>query len=154
MESDQADARDQLAALQADRVALAARITQPWWWDVALGLLFAGFISSYSSHSVWVIVAALVLFLAGVRGLIAVYRRITGVWWDASKVGPVQERVQRALRRLSAGYFALLAVGGAAEFLLDVRGAMVLVGVLLGVVVALSSRWVTRIYVAGLRAAR
>ncbi|MGY1717919.1 hypothetical protein ACI8AG_02575 [Blastococcus sp. SYSU DS0552] len=154
MESDRADARDQLAALQADRAALAARITQPWWWDVALGLLFAGFISSYSFRSIWVIVAALVLYLAGVRGLIAVYRRITGVWWDASKVGPVQERVRRALRRWSAGYLALLALGGAAEFLLDVRGAMVVVGVLLGVAVALSSRWVTRIYVAGLRAER
>ncbi|MCZ2858343.1 hypothetical protein [Blastococcus sp. VKM Ac-2987] len=154
MESDEDDARSQLAALRADRAALADRIVQPWWWDVALGLLLAGFIGSYSSHSIWVIAAALVLFLAGVRGLVAVYRRITGVWWDASRVGPVQGRVQRALRWWSVGYLALLALGGAAEFLLDVRGAMVVVGAVLGIAVALSSRWVTRIYVAGLRAGR
>ncbi|WP_104525990.1 hypothetical protein [Blastococcus atacamensis] len=151
MESDEVDAGTQLAALQAGRAALADRLVQPWWWDVTFGLLFAGFISSYSFHSIWVIAGALAVFAVGVRALMAVYRRITGTWWDARKVGPVQGRVERALRRLSIGYFALLAIGGAAEFLLDVRGAMVGVGVVMGVAAGLSSRWVTRIYVAGLR---
>lgn len=151
-DSDQAAA--QLAALRADQVALAGRIVQPWWYDVALGLLLFGFSSSYSSHDVWVIAGALVLLLAGIAGLVAAYQRITGVWWDAREVGPVQERVRRAIRRWTAGYFVLFALGGAAEFLLDLRGAMVVVGAVLGVSAGLLSRWVTRIYVAGLRAGR
>ncbi|MCZ2836179.1 hypothetical protein [Modestobacter sp. VKM Ac-2985] len=144
----------QLAALEADQVALAERIVQPWWYDVALGLLLFGFFSSYSSHSIWVIAGALVLFLAGIAGLVSAYQRITGVWWDARKVGPVQDRVQRALRQWAVGYVVLFALGGAAEFLLDVRGAMVVVGAVLGASAGLLSRWVTRIYVAGLRAGR
>ncbi|TFV48523.1 hypothetical protein [Blastococcus sp. TF02A-35] len=151
MESE-ADARSQPAALQSDRAALAERLVQPWWWDVAFGVLVAGFLGSYSSRSIWVILAAVVVFAVGVRALVAVYQRITGTWWDASKVGPVQERVRAALRRLLVGYFALLGLGAAAEFLLDVRGAMVVAGVVMGVAAGWSSRWVTRIYVAGLRA--
>ncbi|MCZ2803852.1 hypothetical protein O2W18_01910 [Modestobacter sp. VKM Ac-2983] len=144
----------QLGALRADQSALAGRIVQPWWWDVALGLLFAGFISSYSTHSGWVIGAALLVFLAGVRALGATYRRITGVWWDAREVGPVQERVQRVMRWWGIGFLGLFALGAAAEFLLDLRGAMVVVGALLGALAGLLSRWVTQIYVAGLRAGR
>jgi hypothetical protein len=142
----------QLDVLGADRAALADRIVQPWWWDAASGLLFSGFVSSYAAHDVWVILAALLLYAAGLRGLMAVYRRRTGVWWDARTVGPVQDRVQRAVRWWAIAYCALLALGGAAEFLLDVRGAMVVVGAVLGVSVALLGRWVTRVYAAGLRA--
>ena len=151
---DREAAAAQLDALGADQAAVADRLMQPWWYDVALGLLLFGFFSSYSSHDIWVIAAALVLFFAGCAGLTTAYRRITGTWWDARKVGPVQERVQRAIRRWTIGYFALFGLAAAAEFLLDLRGAMVVAGALLGASVGLLSRWVTRIYVAGLRAAR
>ncbi|MGY2079099.1 hypothetical protein [Modestobacter sp. SYSU DS0657] len=144
----------QLAALQSDRAAVADRLMQPWWYDVALGLLLFGFFGSYSSRSTWVIAGALVVFLAGCAGLMAAYRRITGVWWDARKVGPVQERVQRATRWWAIGFLGLYCVGAAAEFLLDLRGAMVVVAAFLGASAGLLSRWVTRIYVAGLRAGR
>ena len=36
---DRDGAAAQLAALQADRAALADRVMQPWWYDVCLGLL-------------------------------------------------------------------------------------------------------------------
>ena len=150
---DREAAAAQLDALGADQAAVADRLMQPWWYDVGLALLVFGFFSSYSSHSIWVITVALVLFFAGMAGLVTAYRRITGTWWDARRVGPVQERVQRAIRRWTTGYVALFALGGAAEFLLDVRGAMVVAGAVLGASAGLLSRWVTRIYVAGLRAA-
>src|SRR5690349_24584105 len=70
----------QLAALQADRAALADRVLQPWWYDVALGLLLFGFLSSYAFDSLWVTFPALVVFCAGLGALVAAYRRITGVW--------------------------------------------------------------------------
>ena len=151
---DREAAAAQLDVLGADQAALADRIVQPWWWDAASGLLFFGFVSSYSTHDVRVILAALLPYAAGLAGLIAVYRRITGVWWDARQVGPVQDRVQRAVRWWAIAYCVLLALGGAAEFLLDVRGAMVAVGAVLGTSVALLGRWVSRIYAAGLRADR
>ncbi len=54
MESDAIDrdtAAAQLAALRADRVALADRVVQPWWYDVALGLLLLGLLASYALDS-------------------------------------------------------------------------------------------------------
>ena len=144
----------QLGALGADQAALADRIVQPWWWDAALGLGFAAFVASYSSHRLWVIGVAMVGFLVVVRLLGVVYRRTTGVWWDAREVGPVQARVRRAARWWGPVYLAVMVLGAAAEFLLDVRGAMVVAGVVLGTGAALSSRWVSRIYADGLRAAR
>jgi hypothetical protein len=151
---DREAAAAQLDVLGADQAALADRIVQPWWWDAASGLLFFGFVSSYSSHDVRVVLAALVVYAAGLRGLMAVYRRLTGVWWDARTVGPVQDRVQRAVRWWAIAYCGLLVLGGAAEFLLDLRGSMVAVGAVLGLSVALLGRWVTRVYAAGLRAHR
>jgi len=149
---DRQAAADQLAGLAAGRAALADRLVQPWWWDATLGLLLFAFLSTYSLHNTWVTVAATVPLAAGIAGLVVVYKRITGTWWDARKVGPVQGRVRRAMRWWFAGYLAVLALGLAAERLLDVRGAMVAAGAVLGLGAALLSRWVTRIYVAGLRA--
>jgi hypothetical protein len=45
----------------------------------------------------------------------------------------------------------VLGAAAAAEFLLDVRGALVVGAAVLGVGIALISRWWTRIYVAELR---
>ena len=86
MESNELDrdvAAAQLAALQADRVALADRVLQPWWYDVALGLLVFGLLSSYALDSLWVTFPALLLFGAGLAALITAYKRITGLWVQA-----------------------------------------------------------------------
>ncbi|WP_369132491.1 hypothetical protein [Modestobacter sp. I12A-02662] len=80
---DRDDAAAQLAALQADRVALAERVVQPWWYDVALGLLLFGFVASYAFDSLWVTFPAMVVFFAGLGALVAAYKRITGVWVTA-----------------------------------------------------------------------
>jgi hypothetical protein len=83
MESNELDrdgAAAQLAALQADRVALADRVLQPWWYDVALGLLLFGFLASYAFDSLWVTFPALVLFGAGNGALVSAYKRISGLW--------------------------------------------------------------------------
>ena len=149
---DRQAAAAQLAGLQADRAVLADRLVQPWWWDVTFGLLLFGFLSSYSLRDSRLTVVAAVVLLAGIGGLSVVYKRITGTWWDARKVGPVQGRVRRAMRWWLAWYLVVFGVGLAVEDLLDVRGAMVVAGVVLGLTAGLLSRWVSRIYVAGLRA--
>src|SRR3954464_12004322 len=79
-EIDRDTAAAQLAALQADRAALADRVLQPWWYDVALGLLLFGFLASYALDSLWVTFPALVLFGAGLGALVSAYKRRTGVW--------------------------------------------------------------------------
>ncbi len=81
----------QLAAMQADREALADRVVQPWWYDALLWLVLA---------------------------------------------------------------FPVFAAALVAEEVLDVDGAMVGAGVVLGIAVAVISRWWSRIYVAELRGQR
>jgi hypothetical protein len=137
----------ELAVLDADRAALAERAVQPWWSDAVLGLLVAGLISSYSSRNVWVILGAFVVFALGLRGLMAIYRRITGMWVSGLRPGATQ----RATKVWYVVYGVVLALAAVSEFLLDVRGAMVVGGIVLGVTIAVISQWWIRIYVAELR---
>jgi hypothetical protein len=144
---DATTAAAELAALGEDRAALAERVVQPWWYDALLGLLVAGFLSSYATHNAWVICGALVLLLLGLRGLMAVYRRITGVWVNGLRPGPTQ----RAVKVWFVVYAVVVGVAAMFEFLLDVRGAMVVGGIVVGVAIAVISQWWTRIYVAELK---
>ena len=144
---DRTTAAEQLAALQAGRAALADRVVQPWWYDALLGLLVAGFLASYSLRSTWVVLGALVLFLLGLRGLVALYTRLTGLWVNGLREGPTQ----RAIRVWFVLYAVVLGAAAVTEYLLDVRGAMAVGGAVIGVGLALISRWWTRIYVAELR---
>jgi hypothetical protein len=144
---DATTAAAELAALGQDRAALAERVVQPWWYDALLGLLVAGFLSSYSTQNVWVISGALFLLLIGIRGLMTLYRRITGVWVNGLRRGPTQ----RAITVWFVVYGVVVAAAAVFEFLLDVRGAMVVGGIVVGVAIFFISRWWTRIYVAELR---
>ncbi len=144
---DRDDAAAQLAALQADRTALAEQVVQPWWYDALLGLLIAGFLASYSLRSTWVSLGALVLLLAGLRGLVALYTRLTGLWVNGFRAGATR----RAIHVWLVGYAVVVGAAAGAEYLLGLRGAMAVGGVVVGVGLALVSRWWTRIYVAELR---
>jgi hypothetical protein len=141
---DRDDAAAQLAVLRADRVALADRVLQPWWYDVALGLLLFGFLSSYAADSLWVTVPVYVVFFVGLGSLVAAYKRITGVWVNAPA-------------RVYVAWGALvLAVLVPAFWLTEGHGqrwAMVVAGAVLGVAAAVSSRWAGRAWVAELQRA-
>ena len=144
--TDATAAAAELAALGADRAALAERVVQPWWYDALLGLLFAGFISSYSTRNGWVILGAPVVLLAGTRGLMAVYRRITGVWVSGLRPGATQ----RAIKVWYVVSAVVLAAAAVVEYGLEIRGAMVVAGIVLGISIAVISQWWMRIYVAEL----
>jgi hypothetical protein len=77
------------------------------------------------------------------------YTRITGVWVNGFRPEPTR----RAVGAWFVLYAVVLAAAASAEFLLGVRGAMVAGAAVLGVAIALISRWWTRIYVAELRSA-
>jgi hypothetical protein len=145
---DRTAAEAELATLQAQRSALAERIVQPWWYDALLGLLIFVFLASYSLHSTWATVIALVVFLAGLRGLMALYRRLTGLWVSGLRKGDTR----RAIRVWFVLYAVVLGAAAAAEYLVDLRGAMAVGGAVIGVGLVLISRWWTRIYVTELRA--
>ena len=145
MESHDVDrdtAAAQLAALQADREALADRVLQPWWYDVALGLLLFGFLASYALDSLWVTFPALALFAAGLGALVAAYRRITGVWVDTPP-------------RVMAGWGVVVLVVLVPALVLaegfDQHWVMVVAGAVLGVAVGVLSRVWGRRWVAELR---
>jgi hypothetical protein len=136
-----------LAALQAGRVAMADRAMQPWWYDVALGLLVFQLVASYSFHEYWVTALALLVLGVGCLALMHAYQRITGFWVNGLRPGPTQ----RAVRVWLVGYVVVLALAAGAEYGLGWRGAMVAGGAVLGVGIALTSRWWSRIYIAELR---
>ncbi|WP_369259383.1 hypothetical protein [Geodermatophilus amargosae] len=138
-------AADQLAGLQADREALADRILQPWWYDVALGLLLFGFLASYAFDSPWVTVPAFVLFAAGLGALVAAYRRITGVWIGTPT---------RAMVLWGGIVLVVLVPALVLAEAYDQRWAMVVAGAVLGVTVGVLSRVWMRAYVAELRSPR
>ena len=144
---DRSGAAAQLAALESDRAAMADRAMQPWWYDAVLGLATAAFFSSYAFWFPWLPMVAVVLYALVARWLMAQYQRITGFWVRGDRPGPTR-RAQRAWLVLAG---VVLVPGMLLELAFDVHGAMVVVGVVLGVGIAVVSRWWTRIYVAELR---
>ena len=137
-----ADAAAQLAALQRDREALAGRVTQPWWHDVASGLLLFGFLASYALDSTGVTLVATVFFTAGLSLLAWTYWRRTGVW---ATPGP---RVWLTWVPLA---LLVLIPAMVLEEDRDQDWAMVVAGAVLGVALAGLSRWWSRTWVAELR---
>src|SRR5215218_6870440 len=148
MESNEIDrdaAAAQLAALDADRAALADRVLQPWWYDVLLGLLLFGFLASYAFDSLWVTFPALVVFFAGLGALVAAYKRISGVWGSP---GPRVVTLWGVLVLLVLVPAFVLAEGFGQHWV------MVPAGAALGVAVGVLSRLWGRAWVAELRGER
>src|ERR671919_104814 len=110
METDDLDrdaAAAELAALRADRDALAARAVQPSWYDALLGL----------------------------RGMMALYRRLTGFWVDGFRRGPTR----RAVVVWIVVVLVVMGVGFVVES--HWRGAMVVAGAVLGIGLVLVNQW-------------
>jgi hypothetical protein len=135
----------QLAALQADRAALADRVVPPWWYDVTLGLLLFAFLASYAFDSLWVTFPALVLFGAGLGALVSAYRRITGIWVDVTP---------RALVQWGAVVLVVLVPAFVLAEGYDQHWAMVVAAAVLGVAVVVFGRLWSRAYAAELRGER
>jgi hypothetical protein len=144
---DVATAVAQLEALRADRSAIADRAMQPWWYDVALGLLVFAMLGSYSFGYPWVTVAVLPVFFAGLFALRKAYERITGFWVSGLRPG----RTRKTVYLWFVLYAVVLGLAAGAEFGLGWDGAMLVGGAVLGVGIALISRWFSRIYIAELR---
>ena len=145
MESNEVDrdvATAQLAALQADRAALADRVVPPWWYDVALGLLLFGLLASYAFDSLWVTFPALVVFFGCLAALVAAYKRITGVWVNI-------DAKSMALWCAICVPVLVAAFVLAEEF--DQHWVMVPAGVVLGVAIVLFGRRWNRAFAAELR---
>jgi hypothetical protein len=148
MENDAIDrdtAAAQLAALQASRAALADRVLQPWWYDVALGLLLFAFLASYAFDSLWVTFPALVVFGAGLGALVSAYRRITGVWVNVTG---------RALAWWGVAVVAVLVPAFVLAEGYDQHWAMVVAGAVFGVALVVFGRLWGRAYAAELRGER
>ena len=148
MESNEIDrdvAAAQLAALDADRAALADRVVAPWWYDVALGLLLFGFLSSYAFDSLWVTFPALVVFGAALGALVAAYKRITGIWVNVT---------WRVMVVWSALVLAVLVPAFVLAEGFGQHWVMVPAGAVLGLAVILFGRHWGRAYAAELRGER
>ena len=148
MESNEVDrdvATAQLAALQADRAALADRVVPPWWYDVALGVLMFGFLASYAFDSLWVTFPALVVFCGCLGALVAAYKRITGIWVNVT--WPVMVVWSAVVLAVLVPAFVLAEVH-------DQHWVMVPAGAVLGLAVIVFGRYWARAYAAELRGER
>jgi hypothetical protein len=147
MESeDRAEAQAQLAALRADRIALADRVVQPWWWDLALGALVFVFFGSYAVFDWWGIALSACVFLAGIYGLVTVYRRRAGLWPSADRPG------LQPLLRLWLACCIGWSVAAVLHLAFDLPELLLGVSAVCAVVVVWLSRRSGRLYVAQLRA--
>jgi hypothetical protein len=144
---DRAAAEAQLMALQADRASVADRAMQPWWYDALLGLLVFGLLAVVAVGNPFLTIAAAAAFGYGMRWLMATYQRLTGFWVNGLRPGRTRRaiRVWFVLYALTVGPALVLALG------FDVRWPLVLVGAVMGLSIALISRWWSRIYIAELR---
>jgi hypothetical protein len=150
MESNRLDrdaAAAQLAVLQADRAALADRAMQPWWYDALLGgCIFLILGAQAFDHPVVTVVGCL-LGAAGLGWLVSTYRRLTGTWVNGFRRGPTRKAIGVWL-----GLYVLVVVPAFVLHLrYDQHWAMAVAGAVLGVSIALISRWWSRIYIAELR---
>jgi hypothetical protein len=142
-DQDREAATAQLAALRADRAALADRVVQPWWYDVALGLLLFGFLSSYALDSPWVTFPALLLFGAGLGALVSTYRARTGLWLTTPP---------RVMTAWAAVVLVVLVPAFVLALGFDQHWVMVPAGAVLGLAAGLLSRVWGRRWAAELRA--
>ncbi|MGY5885207.1 hypothetical protein [Modestobacter lacusdianchii] len=145
--ADRDQAAAHLAGLQSDRAAMADRAMQPWWYDALLGLLVFGLLAALAADDPFLTIGAVVVFSLGLRWLMATYQRLTGFWVNGLRPGATQKaiRVWFVLYALTVGPALVLALG------FDVRWPLVVVGALMGLSIALISRWWTHIYIAELR---
>jgi hypothetical protein len=133
------DAATALGHVRDGRSAAARRVATPWWYHPRVGLTLAALFGSGSLDGV----ARAVVLLASVAALAALfwlYRRLTGVWVDAYNVPGTRSATTVAM--LVA--LGVLAVANVLEHGFDVRGSLVVAGVLLGVAYVLFWRWVER----------
>ena len=145
---DRATAAAQLAGLQAARAKMAERVVPPWWYDPALGVVVFLILSAVSLRDAgWWYFATLAAGLAGLWALVTAYRRITGVWVSGLRPG----RTAPVIRVWFGIYAVVVAAALVADFVFDVRAAMVVAGALLGVTITFLGRWWMRLYVAELR---
>lgn len=146
-ETSASDAGAQLAALQADREALADRAMQPWWYDVLLGLLAFGLLSAIAVDNVFLTLGAVAVFAAGIGWLVSVYRRRTGFWVGGLRPG----RARRAATAYVVVYGLVVLPALVLHLGFDQSWALVVAGAVAGVTAAVTSRWAGRLYVAELR---
>jgi hypothetical protein len=148
--TDPAEAAAQLAALRAGREQVADRARQPWWYDPALGLFVFVLFAGLATRSIGWTLGAIVVFAAGMRLLVVGYRRATGFWVNGMRSG----RTRRAIAVWLAVYAVVVVPAFVLLLAFDVHWPMVVAGAILGVTIALVSRWWTTIYIRELREER
>ena len=140
MSPDRGRAAADLAALDADRAALADRVAPPPWFGPALGAALCLIISSNAAGSPWISVPAVLVGAVSIGALTGTYQRRSGVW---RTIPP----------RLMAGWLAFAAVVLVPAFGLgdDRPWVFVVAGAVLGTAIAVLSRHWTRAWQRELR---
>lgn len=119
------------------RAAAARRVRTPWWYHPLLGLALFALVAGMSRGASGLLTAFGVVALGG---LLALYRRLTGLWLNTWHVPGM--RLATGLATLVA--YAATGTGALLEHAAGVPFALVVTGVLLGVAYVVYWRWVER----------
>ena len=128
-----------LADVQRGRDAAARRLPTPWWYHWLVGLALAVMVGSFALPQPDRQVV-LGLSIGAQIALFRLFRRLTGVWFNAFEI-PGMKR-PAALATVVGVAFLLLAL--ALEHYSALRGGAVVVGAVLGVAYVVYWRWVER----------
>ena len=134
-----ADAASALQRVRDGRRAAARRVTTPWWYHPLVGLTMASLVGSGSLRPP-ARGALLGASVVAMTALFWLYRRLTGLWVNAGKV-PGTRLAALVVMVTSLAAFALATW---LEDARDVRGALAVCGVLLGIGYTVFWRWVER----------
>jgi hypothetical protein len=129
-------AAEALAEVKQGRDAAARRLPTPWWYHSLFGLVMAVMVASFGLSQPWQQIVLGVAIAAEIA-LFWLYRRLTGVWIDATKVAGMRRPAAAA-----CGVVVVLLVLAVA--LQDVPGVAVALGVVVGVAYVVYWRWVER----------
>lgn len=137
MENDGYGAAQALRDLDEGRAAAARRVVTPWWYHPLLGVTFFVMVAGLSRGSTGLLVG-LALLAQGL--LLALYRRLTGMWVNTFHVPGMQRTTVVSV--LVA--YALVTAGALLEHLAGVPFSLVATGAVLAVAYVVYWRWVER----------
>ena len=144
---DEAAAAAQLRRLQADREAMADRAMQPWWYDVALGVLVFALLAVVAVGNPFLTIGAVAVFALCLRRLAAAYQRLTGFWVDGFRRGPTRKAAYLYL----VVYALVVTPALVLDLVFDRSWPLVVAGAVAGVTAGATSRWFGTLYVRELR---
>ncbi|THV37066.1 hypothetical protein [Glycomyces buryatensis] len=142
------EAQAALDSVQQSRSDIADRLYTPWWYHPALGVLVGGLVAAVTGGVHFSVL--LVVYTAGLVGLVYTYRRVAGVWINGYEAGP---KSRRSLFRFVVVLLVIGIVGAAFSIGMELRWFTPITGLVIAVYTTVWGRQFDKVLRADLREA-